>query len=142
MNAVDSPQEQINEESTYLDHAYLLRFVFNCSVSSLWNCPGTNLHEFYMLQKLKKLMKHPLIQHRVLHMDHMTWIIQNLSLNQTVKDARHSSINMLNFQRMHTKFLLSCQKIYFQHLLVRIVDDYIAKRLKLCQEYNELCNSI
>lgn len=33
-------------------------------------------------------------------------------------------------------------KFYFQHLLVRIVDDFIAKRLTLFQEYNELCNSI
>lgn len=40
------------------------------------------------------------------------------------------------------EIISNARKFYFQHLLVRIVDDFIAKRLTLCQEYNELCNSI
>lgn len=40
------------------------------------------------------------------------------------------------------EIISNARKFYFQHLLVRIVDDFIAKRLTLCQEYDELCNSI
>ena len=36
--------------------------------------------------------------------------------------------------------MCNARKFYFQHLLVRIVDDFFAKRLTLCQEYLELCN--
>lgn len=55
MNAVDSPKEQINEDSTYPDHADLLRFVSNCSVSSLWNCPGTMLHRILHAPEVKEV---------------------------------------------------------------------------------------
>lgn len=47
----------------------------------------------------------------VVHGSHMTMIIQNLSLNLTVKDARHSLINMLKFQRMHIKFLMVLRRL-------------------------------
>lgn len=55
LNAVDSPNEQINEDSTYLDHTDLLRFVSNCSVSSLWNCPGTMLHRILHAPEVKEV---------------------------------------------------------------------------------------
>lgn len=111
LNAVNSPKEAINEDPTYLDHADLLRFVSNCSFYHFRTALGLCCVEFYLLQKLKELKKHPLIQHRVLRMDHMTMIIQNLSLNLTVKDARHSLINMLKFQRMHIKFLMVLRRL-------------------------------
>lgn len=55
MNAVGSPKEQINEDSIYLDHADLLRFASNCSVSSLWNCPGTMLHRILHAPEVKEV---------------------------------------------------------------------------------------
>lgn len=57
MNDAAFPREQINEDSTYLDHADLLRFVSYCTVSSLWNCPGTMLHRIRHAPEVKEVVK-------------------------------------------------------------------------------------
>ena len=48
-----SPKEQLNEDSTFDSHEDLLTFVKNCSVSALWNCPGTMLHRIMHAPELQ-----------------------------------------------------------------------------------------
>lgn len=55
MNAEDYPKEQINEDSTYLDQADVLRFVSNCSVSLLWNFLATMLHRILHAPEVKEV---------------------------------------------------------------------------------------